>query len=213
MTQEDPESLPFILDDAVDMDLSSPNKRNSSELVDRNEESNTKRVGNSSISDDEETIKRRHSRKRLSGLVNAFLEDESFFINTTDGKIHIKDFFIKVDDKKDLNEYLDEPRVFYGKAWLNRNNNYYLVRFDSEMRVGKLKCKPTFFIPARLIDTSAYERTSRGKLDKLASQSKPLNLFIFSELPPVKSNRGDYINFVLDDLTYLYYLPWGKKAA
>ncbi|MDC9594699.1 hypothetical protein [Xenorhabdus sp. IM139775] len=112
-----------------------------------------------------------------------------------------------------MSEYPDEPRVYFGKAWLNRKNDYYLVRFDSKMQAGKIKCKPTFFIPARLIDRSDYRRTSREKLDEIAmaTPAKPLYLFIFSELPPVKSNIGDYINFKLDDLTYLYYLPWGGK--
>ncbi|MGX9375683.1 hypothetical protein ACWXV6_12910 [Pantoea ananatis] len=213
LTQQDPEALPFIIDDAVDIDFTQPNKRNIRELTDENEESNTKRLGSSSLIDNDEAAKHRHSRKRLSGLVNAFMEGESFFINTTEGKIHVKNFFINVCDKKDINEYLDEPRIFHGKAWVNRNDNYYLVRFDSEMRAGNLKCKPTFFIPSRLVDTSAYGRTSRNKLDKIASQSKPLNIFIFSELPPVKSNTGDYINFILDDLTYLYYLPWNKETT
>lgn len=68
------------------------------------------------------------------------------------------------------------------------------------------------FIPARLVDSSEYDRTSRETLDKIALATKPLYLFIFSELPPVKNNEGEYINFKLDDLTYLYYLPWGQKS-
>lgn len=211
--QEDPEALPFIVDDVVDIDLSAPNKRtvHDSPAI-GNDDAVTKRL-RKTVNDDEENIRRRHSRKRLSGLVNAFIERENFFLNTAEGKLPLRDFFVSVDDRKDLSEYLDEPRIFFGKAWLNRKDNYYLVRFDKEMRAGKTKCKPTFFIPARLVDESKYLRTSRKTLDKVADAGKPLYIFIFSELPPVKSNTGDYINFKLDDLTYVYYLPWERKYS
>lgn len=212
-TQDDPEALPFILDDVVDLDLSTPNKRIVHDLpVSDDGEAVAKRVPKTITDDD--NIKRRHSRKRLSGLVEAFIRKENFFINTAEGKLHLRSFFIKVDDSKDLKEYPDEPRIYFGKAWLNRKDDYYLVRFDNEMRADKIRCKPTFFIPPRLVNSSEYQRTSREKLDKiaLATPSKPLYLFLFSELPPVKSNTGEYINFKLDDLTYLYYLPWGPKS-
>lgn len=215
--QDDPEALPFLRDDMVELDLSAPNKRNVRDLfVSEDEESVTKRPRNprnSQTDDESESTRRRHSKRRLSGLVRAFIEKENFFLNTAEGRLHLRDFFINVNDSKDINEYPDEPRVYFGKAWLNRKEDYYLVRFDSEMRAGETRCKPTFFIPARLVDQSEYRRTSREKLDEIAmaAPSKPLYLFIFSELPPVKSNKGDYINFKLDDLTHLYYLPWGRN--
>ena len=211
-TQEDPEALPFILDDVVDIDLSPPGKRIVHDLPTlEDEDAIAKRLRKPVVNDDEESLKHRHSRKRLSGLVHSFIRKENFFLNTADGKLPLRDFFIKVNDSKDLSTYSDEPRIFFGKAWLNRKDNYYLVRFDSEMRAGELRCKPTFFIPARLVDSSEYKRTSSETLDKLSLASRPLYLFIFSELPPVRSNAGDYINFKLDDLNYLYYLPWGKN--
>lgn len=211
-TREDPEALPFILDDIVELDLSSPSKYTvHDEPKPDDENAIVKRLGRSAAIDNGEEAKRRHSRKRLSGLVNAFISNEYFFLNTSEGKLPLRNFFIKIDDSKDLRQYQDEPRVYFGKAWLNRKDDYFLVRFDKKMRAAESKCKPTFFIPARLVDRSEYDRTSREKLDKIASASKPLYLFIFSELPPVKSNTGDYINFKLDDLTYLYYLPWGKN--
>lgn len=213
-TREDPEALPFILDDIVELDLSVPNRRITHDLQNSDDEKATiKRLGKPIAIDDEEVNRRRHSRKRLSGLVDAYLRRENFFLSTAEGKLSLRDFFIKVSDRQDLNEYPDEPRVFFGKAWINRTNDYFLIRFDSEMRAGELRCKPTFFIPARLVANSPHQRTSRDKLEKIALESKPLYVFIFSELPPVKSNNGEYINFKLDDLTYLYYLPWGKQLS
>ncbi len=211
--REDPEALPFIIDDVVDLDLSTPNRRIIHDLPTSDDEDAITKRSRKTVADDEENNRFRHSRKRLSGLVSAFIEKENFFLNTAEGKLHLRDFFIRVGNSKDLSEYPDEPRVYFGKAWLNRKDDYYLVRFDNEMRTSKIKCKPTFFIPARLVERSEYRRTSREKLDKiaLATPSKPLYVFIFSELPPVKSNTGNYINFKLDDLTYLYYLPWGLK--
>lgn len=211
-TREDADALPYIIDDIVDLDLSAPNRRIVHDLpVPDDENAVEKRLRKPVFNDDENEKNHRHSRKRLSGLVHAFIRKENFFLNTAEGRLSLRNFFIRVDDSKDLSEYLDEPRIFFGKAWLNRNDDYYLVRFNNEMRAGEVRCKPTFFIPSRLVERSDYARTSRKNLDKLASESKPLYLFIFSELPPVKSNTGEYINFKLDDLTYLYFLPWGKN--
>lgn len=212
-TREDPEALPWLRDDIVDIDLSSPNKRLVKDIPAAEDVEATEKRIRKPATDEDEATQRRRSRKRLPGLANAFIEKEDFFLNTAEGKIHLRDFFISVNDKKDVKALPDEPRIYFGKAWIKAIDDYYLMRFDSEMRAGELKCKPSFFIPSRLVDHSDYLRTSRKKLDELAlaSPSRPLYVFIFSELPPVKSNNGDYINFKLDDLTYLYYLPWGRK--
>ncbi len=212
--REDPEALPFIRDDIVEIDLSPLNMRFIRDIPSSGDEEDiTKRQRKIAGEEQEDNNQRRHSRKRLSGLVNSFIAKENFFLNTAEGKLHLRDFFISINDRKDLSTYIDEPRIYYGKAWINRKDDYYLVRFDNEMKAGMIKYKPTFFIPSRLVDSSEYRRTSREKLDELAMATppRPLYLFISSELPPVKSNVGDYINFKLDDLTYLYYLPWGKK--
>ncbi|WP_213990074.1 hypothetical protein [Sodalis sp. dw_96] len=213
-SKTDPEALPFIREDIVDLDLSAPNKRVTHDiLATEKDKDSTKRGKRADKEDDDENSKRRHSRKRLSGLVEAFIAKENLILNTVEGNLHLRDFFIKISDKKNLDEYLDEPRVYFGKAWLYIKKNYYLVRFDNEMRIGKLKCKPSFFIPERLVDHSDYQRTSRETLNKIAMAKplKPLYLFIFSELPPVKKNDGDYINFKLDNLIHLYFLKWGQK--
>ncbi|OAT26124.1 hypothetical protein [Proteus myxofaciens] len=212
---EDPEALPFISNDLVDFDVSSPTKTKIKEDLSSDENNNTTKRIASKNNDENNINKQRHSKKRLSGLVNSFINKENFFLNLPEGKLHIRDFFIHVNDQKDINEYLDEPRIYFGKAWLRRKDDYYIVRFDKEMRSGKLKCKPTFFISNRMVEQSEYKRTSREELDKiaLAKPIKPLYLFIFSELPPVKINSGDYINFKLDNLAYLYYKPWGKHNA
>ncbi|EMH4150092.1 hypothetical protein AB7044_03820 [Providencia stuartii] len=210
-TQEDPEALPFILDDIVDLDLSSPNKKSIRELPVSDSDSAVEKRLRRSINEHGDGIKHRHSRKRLSGLVNAFINKENFFLNTLEGILPLRDFFIKINDHKSLKEYPDEPRIYFGKAWLNRHKESYLVRFDNKMQADELNCRPTFFIPDRLVERSEYSRTSRETLEKIVDANKPLYLFIFSELPPVKSNNGNYINFKLDDLTYLYYLPFGKK--
>ncbi len=212
--KEDPEALPFILDDIVELDLSTPYKTKFHDISSSKEEDGiNKRLKTKNI-DDENSNKTRHSKKRLSGLVNDFIDKKNFFLNIAEGKIHLRDFFIYINDKKDLSEYVDEPRIYFGKAWVKRIDNYYLVRFDKKMKKGDLICKPTFFISERLVNKSEYKRTSRQELDKIALSTppKPLYLFIFSELPPVKMNNGDFINFKLNDLTYLYYKTWGKKS-
>ena len=94
-TQEDPEALPFILDDVVDIDLSPPGKRIVHDLPTlEDEDAIAKRLRKPVVNDDEESLKHRHSRKRLSGLVHSFIRIENFFLNTADGKLPLRDFFI-----------------------------------------------------------------------------------------------------------------------
>lgn len=58
------------------------------------------------------------------------LLEKRIFSSIRQTETSLRDFFIKVNDSKDLSTYSDEPRIFFGKAWLNRKDNYYLVRFD-----------------------------------------------------------------------------------
>lgn len=90
-TQEDPEALPFILDDVVDIDLSPPGKRIVHDLPTlEDEDAIAKRLRKPVVNDDEESLKHRHSRKRLSGLVHSFIRKENFFLNTADGKLPLE---------------------------------------------------------------------------------------------------------------------------
>lgn len=206
---KDPEALSYINDDVIELDLSSGRGKilkNDNEVNEKSDPSSSNR--NQQKSSDEDIDQKRHSRKRLSGLVEAFLAGEERFVETVDGRIHIKDLFIPVSAKQDISVLPDDPKIYYGKAWLNKIKDFYQVRFNTEMVCGDLKCKPTFFIPASLVnDESNLVRTSRANLDKLTS-SKPaklLNMFIFSSVPPVKSNKGNHINFLLNDMTHIYF--------
>ncbi|MGC0839332.1 MULTISPECIES: hypothetical protein [Pantoea] len=206
---KDPEALSYINDDVIELDLSSGRRKILKDDNVENEKSDPSSSNrNQKKSSDEDTHQKRHSRKRLSGLVEAFLAGEERFVETIDGKIHIKDLFIPISAKQDISILPDEPKIYHGKAWLNKIKDYYQVRFNSDMVCGELKCKPTFFIPASLVnDESNLVRTSRANLDKLTS-SKPtklLNMFIFSSVPPVKSNKGNHINFLLNDMTHIYF--------
>lgn len=206
---KDPEALSYINDDVIELDLSSGSRKvlkNDNEENEKSDPSSSNR--NQQKSSDEDTDQKRHSRKRLSGLVESFLAGEERFVETVDGRIHIKDLFIPISAKQDISILPDEPKIYYGKAWVNKIKEFYQVKFNSEMVCGELKCKPTFFIPASLIDDeSNLVRTSRINLDKLSSSkpATPLDMFIFSIVPPVKSNKGDYINFLLRDMTHIYF--------
>lgn len=206
---KDPEALSYINDDIIELDLSSGRRK----VLKNDNEENEKPDSTSSKSKkqksfDEDTDHKRSSRKRLSGLVEAFLAGEERFVETADGRIHLKELFIPISAKNDISFLPDEPKIYYGKAWINKIKDFYQVKFNSEMVCGELKCKPTFFIPASLIDDeSNLVRTSRVNLDKLSSSKPaiPLNMFIFSPVPPVKSNKGKFINFLLRDITYIYF--------
>ncbi|EAY9564874.1 Uncharacterised protein [Salmonella enterica subsp. salamae] len=206
---KDPEALSYINDDVIELDLSSSSRKvfkNDNEENEKSDSTSFKRNQQKSL--DEDTDHKRYSRKRLSGLVEAFLAGEERFVETVDGRIHIKELFIPISTKKDISLLPDEPKIYYGKAWINKIKNFFQVKFNSEMTYGELTCKPTFFIPASLIDDeSNLVRTSRVNLDKLASSkpSIPLNMFIFSNVPPIKSNKGNHINFLLSDMTHIYF--------
>ncbi|MBT0719503.1 hypothetical protein HGT71_14750 [Rosenbergiella epipactidis] len=206
---KDPEALSYIHDEVIELNFSSGSRK----VLKSDNGVNTKSALTSSRKHlqknaEQDLDHKRHSRKRLSGLVEAFLAGEERFIETDDGRIHIKELFVSVSSRQDISLLPDEPKVYYGKAWLNKIRDFYQVKFISEMTCGTLKCKPTFFIPANLIDDeSNLVRTSRVNLDKISS-SKPaisLNMFIFSFMPPTKSNKGNYINFHLNDMTHIYF--------
>lgn len=212
---KDPEALSYINDDVIEIDLSSGSRKvlkNDNAGDEESDSTSSKKKQHRSL--DEDTDHKGHSRKRLSGLVEAFLAGEERFVETVDGRIHIKELFIPVSTRQDISLLPDEPKVYYGKAWINKIKDFYQVKFNSEMIYFELKCKPTFFIPARLIDDeSNLARTSRVNLDKLSSSKPaiPLNMFIFSSVPPVKSNKGNYINFLLSDMNHIYFKKNNKQ--
>lgn len=206
---KDPEALSYIIDEVIELDLSSGSRKvlkNDNEQNEKSDSTSSKRKQQQSL--DEGTDHKRHSRKRLSGLVEAFLAKEERFVETVDGRIHIKELFVPISIRQDISLLPDEPKIYYGTAWINKIKDFFQVKFQSNISSGELKCKPTFFIPASLIDDeSNLVRTSRINLDKLSSSkpATPLDMFIFSIAPPVKSNKGDYINFFLSDMAHIYF--------
>lgn len=77
--KEDPEALPFILDDIVELDLSTPYKTKFHDIPSSKEEDGiNKRLKTKNI-DGENSNKTRHSKKRLSGLVNDFIDKKISF--------------------------------------------------------------------------------------------------------------------------------------
>jgi hypothetical protein len=141
--------------------------------------------------------------KRLSSMVDAFLANENFTVNTPDGFIELKDLFVKIDNQS-IDDFPDEFRVYYGKAWINKNEKGYSVRFDNKLQHEDLVVAPSFFIPNDFIDETTYQKFSLKKLDQLANK-KPKSVFLVSSIGPYKNYKAPYINFRLEGFEYLDY--------
>ncbi len=150
------------------------------------------------------TGKRKQQKsKTLSSMVDAFLASDNFAVETPDGLIELKDLFIEIDNQS-IDDFSDEFRIYYGKAWINKNDKGYSVRFCNHLRYKNLDTSPSFFISNDLIDQDIYKKFSHEKLEKIAN-SKPKQIFLASQLGPYKSYKGEFINFKLEGLEYLDY--------
>ncbi|EJL6589376.1 hypothetical protein V5H08_02130 [Vibrio cholerae] len=140
--------------------------------------------------------------RRLSSLVSAFLNNEPMTIQVPgEGIMSIKDFFVAVDGQ-DIQVFEDYFRVYYGKAWINKNDKGYIIRFNNQLKFGSLEVRPSFFIPAKMVDESSYRKFQSATLDKLANKYLK-DIYILCETGPTQ--KGEYINFWLDGLEYLEY--------
>ncbi|WP_114717658.1 hypothetical protein [Vibrio cholerae] len=140
--------------------------------------------------------------RRLSSLVSAFLNNEPMTIQVPgEGIMSIQDFFVAVDGQ-DIQVFEDYFRVYYGKAWINKNDKGYSIRFNNQLKFGSLEVRPSFFIPAKMVDESSYRKFQSATLDKLANKYLK-DIYILCETGPTQ--KGEYINFWLDGLEYLEY--------
>ncbi|UYO93944.1 hypothetical protein [Pollutimonas sp. M17] len=150
----------------------------------------------------EEGKRRIRPSKTLSSMIDAFLNHEDIAVQLPRaGTLPIKDLFVEL-DAQEISNFEDEYRIYYGKAWINKNDKGYVIRFVNTLKYGELETRPTFFVPQDMIEQTSYTKFRSSVLDKLTDKL-PKNLFILSETGPYFKDR--YINFWLEGLEYMDY--------
>lgn len=147
--------------------------------------------------------RKQQNSKTLSSMVDAFLANDNFAVETPDGFIALKDLFIEINSQS-IGDFADEFRIYHGKAWINKNDKGYSIRFCNDLRYEDLVVAPSFFISNEVIEESTYKKFSHQKLEQILNK-KPKWIFLASSLGPYKSHKGPYINFKLEGLEYLDY--------
>ena len=149
-----------------------------------------------------ETKRRKQSTKVLSSMVDSFLNNESINVQVPGiGTMSITELFIEINGQN-ISDFVDEFRVYYGKAWINKVSTGYRVAFINTLSHNENETSPSFFIPTNLLSATTYRLFQENKLDELTDK-KPKHIFIVSETGPHAKDK--YINFRLEALEYLEY--------
>ncbi|WP_218353657.1 hypothetical protein [Alteromonas lipotrueiana] len=159
--------------------------------------------GRDGNSDEERTVT---PTKTVSSLVAAFLQNKEFDIELPGQEsISLRDFFVPVNGQ-DLGDFVDEYRIYYGKAVFHSRlaGQGFLVRFENTLQHGELIKEPTFFISNESIQACSLSKFKFSELQKQAD-SNLRNVFILTNIAPFPNWSETYINFDLEALHYMDY--------
>ncbi|MGY5651713.1 hypothetical protein [Vibrio cincinnatiensis] len=152
--------------------------------------------------DGEEGKRKKQTSKVLSSMVDSFLNNENIIVQLPEiGTMPIQDLFVEIDGQN-LNDFVDEFRIYYGKAWFNECSTGLRVVFANKLHFEGVNTRPCFFISRNLIAETSYRLFQEKKLNEQVDK-KPRLVFIASEVSP--HCKGQYINFKLEELEYLDY--------
>lgn len=157
----------------------------------------------------------RPSKKALSSWVKLFNDKESdISVIYNDEEIHIRDLFINIDEVKNINDLDEEPKIYYGTAWVNPRKNGIKLTFNNKVQLDELIQQPSLMLfNSKIKDEPLNGKFSEKTLLQLSERRTknnkpiPITVYIFSQLPPQLSKNGDFINFYAKELTYIYYPP------
>lgn len=156
----------------------------------------------------------RPSKKALSSWVKLFKDKNSdISVIYNDEEIHIRDLFINMDEVTDISELDEEPRIYYGKAWINPKENIGIqLAFNQKIKLDALEQQPSLMLfNNKIKDEAINGKFSEKTLKKLSERRSkndkkiPITLYIFSQLPPQLTKDENFINFYAKELTYIYY--------
>lgn len=158
-------------------------------------------------------ISTRPSKKTLSAWVKLF-KDESSNISAiyNNEEIYIRDLFVNIDTIKNIDELEEEPRIYYGKAWIHEQDKGINFRFNQKIQFGELLQRPNLMLfDNKIKDEPLNGRFSKKTLLQLSQRKNanntkiPIILYILSDLPPHLSKNGKFINFFAKSLRHVYY--------
>lgn len=160
--------------------------------------------------------------RKISSLVTAFLKDEKFEVslpNPYPEDISLQDLFIEIKGQNINALEQDCWRVYWGKAWINKYDEFYQIKFDSFLCDDDLKpngqgdrqVQPTFFISNNLVENYPYKKFNEKSMSEMASTKEikrpPKMVFILADTPALNA-KAEHINFVLEGLAYLEIIDW-----
>ncbi|RSC23029.1 hypothetical protein [Acinetobacter sp. FDAARGOS_515] len=155
----------------------------------------------------------RPSKKALSSWVKLFNDDADISVIYNDEEIHIRDLFVDLDKVTDIADLDEEPKIYYGKAWINPKENIGIqLAFHQKIKLDDLVQQPSLMLfNNKIKDEAINGKFSDKTLKKLSERRNkndkkvPITLYIFSQLPPQLTKDGKFINFYAKELTYIYY--------
>lgn len=184
---------------AVRLDVTPLSNKRSSGYVDSGDDGFDIAWGKSS-SVDSGSKRKNQPKRRLSSLVSAFINKEDLNIQVpNEGVMPILDFFIDVRDKE-IVDLDDGYRVYYGKAWVNKSDKGYIIRFKDTMKCGDIISSPSFFVPLRFFEESSFGDFNLNFMDVLANK-KLKDVYILCEVAPYLVKKK-YINLMLKGLEF-----------
>lgn len=180
-----------------------------------NNESRRRNAKNNNTNSNEKSLQT-NSRK-ISSLVTAFLKDEKFEVslpNPYSEDISLQDLFIEIKGQNINDLEQDCWRIYYGRAWINKYDEFYQIKFDSflcddalkQNKQGDKKVRPTFFISNNLVENYPYKKFNEETMSGIASTKEikrpPKMVFILADTPALNA-KAEHINFILEGLEYL----------
>lgn len=180
------------------------------------QEGNGRNNSNDKKNDNERsTNSKRPPKLLISTLVQQFKKNVDLSIAFDDEEIHIKNFFVNLDAIKNIDELEDEPRIYYGRVWVNEYEDGFQFKFINPIQVGEEAFRPSLKVFSNKIkNESENARFSVNTLNKIANghvekqtKKRIITLFVFSALPPQLNFTGEYLNFHIPQISYIYYSP------
>ena len=154
----------------------------------------------------------RPSKKALSSWVKLFNDDADISVIYNDEEIHIRDLFVNMDEVTNIEDLEEEPKIYYGTAWINPKSNGVQFTFSKKVQLDELNQNPSLMLYTnKIVNEAENGRFSEKTLKQLSARRtknnkpQPITVYIFSQLPPQLSKNGKFINFYAKELTYIYY--------
>lgn len=199
----------------INLDMPSNIKKvnnDASSTLDGNSQNSSTRTKNNN---EKNTNSKRPPNLLISTLVQEFNKKTDIFIALYDQEIHINDFFVNLDKIKNIDELEDEPRIYYGRVWVNEHEDGFQFKFTNPIQVGEEAFRPSLKVFSNKIkNESENARFSENTLNKIANghivketKKRIITFFIFSVLPPQLNFTGEYLNFYIPQISYIYYPP------